>query len=152
MGDQNALFNQYESEYCSISTEVARNLQVISTVSPGATLRLETEGEGLPRLLLLPARCLAAQARQHGSTEQRGLVASPGVRRSPRLLCADIKGVAEMDCSKHNQTVPLQCAACTGQTHCLVLSESGCAVIQDICVVVAKQIKGEGSSGRWTPR
>lgn len=67
MGDQNALFNQYESEYCSISTEVARNLQVISTVSPGATLRLGLGDESLLRLPLLRACCLAPQRRQHGS-------------------------------------------------------------------------------------
>ena len=35
MDDQNALFSQYETEYCNNSTEIARNLQVISTLSPG---------------------------------------------------------------------------------------------------------------------
>jgi vesicle transport through interaction with t-SNAREs protein 1 len=34
MEDQNALFSQYETEYCNNSTEIARNLQVISTLSP----------------------------------------------------------------------------------------------------------------------
>lgn len=34
MGDQNALFNQYETEYCNNSTDIARNLQVIGTLSP----------------------------------------------------------------------------------------------------------------------
>jgi len=35
MGDQNALFSQYETEYCNNSTEIARNLQAISTISIG---------------------------------------------------------------------------------------------------------------------
>ena len=43
MEDQNALFSQYETEYCNNSTEIARNLQVISTLSPGdiTLLRLQ---------------------------------------------------------------------------------------------------------------
>lgn len=35
MAEQTALFDQYETEYCSISTDVSKSLQDISTLSPG---------------------------------------------------------------------------------------------------------------------
>ncbi len=35
MSDQLALFNQYDSEYCSKATDVARKVQVASTLGPG---------------------------------------------------------------------------------------------------------------------
>ena len=35
MGDQNALFAQYEAEYCTSSTNVARKIQGLSIVAGG---------------------------------------------------------------------------------------------------------------------
>ena len=35
MSDQLALFNQYDSEYCSKATDVARKVQVASNLGPG---------------------------------------------------------------------------------------------------------------------
>ena len=38
MGDQNALFAQYEAEYCTSSTNVARKIQGLSIIAGGALL------------------------------------------------------------------------------------------------------------------
>ena len=35
LSDQLALFNQYDSEYCSKATDVARKVQVASSLGPG---------------------------------------------------------------------------------------------------------------------
>ena len=37
LANQNALFNQYESEYCSKSTEISRKVQALSSFSAGET-------------------------------------------------------------------------------------------------------------------
>ena len=38
MGDQNALFAQYEAEYCTSSTNVARKIQGLSIIAGGTLL------------------------------------------------------------------------------------------------------------------
>ena len=37
LANQNALFNQYESEYCSKSTDISRKVQALSSFSAGET-------------------------------------------------------------------------------------------------------------------
>lgn len=37
LANQNALFNQYESEYCSKSTDISRQVQALGSFSAGET-------------------------------------------------------------------------------------------------------------------
>ena len=52
LSDQLALFNQYDSEYCSKATDVARKVQVASSLGPG---ECQVSSQGRPPLDCTPA-------------------------------------------------------------------------------------------------